>query len=204
MLTGFPRQQQAVQLCECVETSTTAVSVLKRCRIHAWALPINDRLLAWVTVLGWLQLYMTQGHRGQYDEKILVFPSAPIFSREGCAFLKMLTKVTSKRLKYSLWEPSEDISRWDLFRLRAPDAGRIMWAMGKIKWRDKRVFKLAGQLCRDDLLCPWNRPRYMTTAMWGAAWALPSMPILSLAKALERAPPSFWKGAACTAFLTGV
>ena len=26
---------------------------------------------------------------------------------------------------------------WERFRLRAPDAGRILWAMGKLKWRSK-------------------------------------------------------------------
>jgi hypothetical protein len=143
-----------------------------------------------------MQLYMIEGRRGQYDEKILVFPRAPMFSKDGCAFLGMLSEVTFRRLKMSLSAAAKKKGMWwELMRLRAPDAGRILWAIGKIKWRDKRVFKYAGQVCKEDMMCPWNRPRYMTTAMWGAAWAYPSTPMLPLASAVEHVPTAFWKGA---------
>lgn len=46
----------------------------------------------------------------------------------------------------------------------------------------------------EDFDCPWNRPRYMTTAMWGAAWANPGVSLMQLAARLEQAGDSFWKG----------
>jgi hypothetical protein len=125
-----------------------------------------------------------------------MFPSSPVFSRDGRAFLEDLSTATHNRMRYSLKDEKDvgDRLRWELMRLRAPDAGRIMWAMGKMKWKDKNVLRSAEKLIAKDMLCPWNRPRYMTTAMWGAAWAHPNLTLGKLALTLQDAPPDFWKG----------
>ena len=160
--------------------------------------------------------------------------------------------------------PPKQRKYFELMRLRAPDAGRIMWAMGKLKWRDRRVrlqqvrcnsacsmqtvletqsaavrgkharvvrhirrpmlssnARMSGMqlvvaqhpyvcqrcccLCLKaldtlekvivtDFHCAWNRPRYMATAMWGAAWANPSKPLKRLASSIEKAPDKWWRG----------
>jgi hypothetical protein len=147
-------------------------------------------------VIACVQLYMVEGRRGVYDEKVPVYPRAPVYSKEGCAFLETLSNVTHQRLTFSVSGPLQHKEFWwEKMRLRAPDAGRILWAMGKLRWKKKAVLKLAARVCTLDLLCPWNRPRYMTTAMWGAAWAYPTIALTSFVTALEKAPPRFWNGA---------
>ena len=55
-----------------------------------------------------------------------------------------------------------------------------------------------------DLECEWNRPRYMTTALWGSAWSAPGVPLKKLCNALQDLPEEFWKrGAAISSLLTG-
>lgn len=88
-----------------------------------------------------MQRHMGTGARGRFDERQAVYPDAPLFSVEGHRFLVDLTGATVRRLMYSLRRESGigDRLRWELMRLRGPDAGRIMWAMGKLKWHDGMV-----------------------------------------------------------------
>jgi hypothetical protein len=84
---------------------------------------------------------MGAGVRGRFDERQVVYPDAPLFSVGGHRFLVDLTAATVRRLKYSLRDETDmaDRLRWELLRLRGPDAGRIMWAMGKLKWQSHEV-----------------------------------------------------------------
>jgi hypothetical protein len=84
---------------------------------------------------------MGHGARGRFDEKQLIYPVAPFFSAGGHRFLTDLSTATESRLRYSLKDEREiaDRRKWELLRLRAPDAGRILWAVGKLKWRNRNV-----------------------------------------------------------------
>lgn len=170
---------------------------------HSCACNVAAAQMTWV-FQDLVQVHMGQGHRGRFDERDHVFPDSPVFSQDGRLFLVDLSTATFKRMLYSLKDERDvsDRARWELLRLRAPDAGRIVWAMGKMKWRDRPVLQSAQKLIVKDLLCPWNRPRYMTTAMWGAAWTYPSLTLDKLAFALQDAPPDFWKGLSVACIVT--
>lgn len=141
---------------------------------------------------GNMQHHMGTGALGQYDEKVHLFPKSPIYSRDGRLFLLTLSRLTFERLQYTLYGKGWE---WGKQRIRAPDAGRLLWAMGKLRWKHKDCLKLAESVIVRDFDCPWNRPRYMTTAMWGAAWAHPSASLKRLAHHLQNAPKAFWGGA---------
>jgi hypothetical protein len=86
---------------------------------------------------------MSPGRLGPYDERKMIYPDAPFFSAGGRAFLKSLTAATRKRLQLTLRildVTNEDY--WTNCRVRAPDAGRMMWAMGKLQWQSKKLLKL--------------------------------------------------------------
>ena len=83
---------------------------------------------------------------------------------------------------------------WESMRLRAPDAARILWAMGKMKWKNANLLRYAEQVIIEDLKCEWNKPRYMTTAMWGVAWSGSHYGVPRLCAALEAMDPAFWEG----------
>jgi hypothetical protein len=90
-----------------------------------------------------MQLHMAPGRLGKYDERKMIYPDAPFFSHGGRNFLKSLTRATRKRLQLTL--RLIDVSNedyWDSCRVRAPDAGRMMWAMGKLQWQSKKLLKL--------------------------------------------------------------
>lgn len=90
-----------------------------------------------------MQLHMGPGRLGKHDERKMVYPDAPFFSPGGRAFLKALTFSTRKRLQLSL--RLIDITREDYWRdcrVRAPDAGRMMWAMGKLQWQSEKLLRL--------------------------------------------------------------
>lgn len=84
---------------------------------------------------------------------------------------------------------------YEKYRLRAPDAGRILWAMGKLRWRNRELVQAAERVILKDLDCPWNRPRYMTTALWGVAWSCQNVGLPKLCEAVQQLPDTFWEGA---------
>ena len=103
------------------------------------------------------QHHMGFGPRGRFDERQSIFPTAPIFSKSGRAFLDDLTSATEARLRYSLIPEEKmhgDRRRWELMRLRAPDAGRLVWAMGKLKWKNAKVRLLKRHLIGGAALAP--------------------------------------------------
>lgn len=143
-----------------------------------------------------LQLHMGSGKRGRYDERTLIYPDAPLFSGGGRRFLIALTRATRRRLQISLG--LRDTTDGYVFAMgfRAPDAGRMLWAMGKLRWQSTSLLRLLEQAVVLDIACEWNRPRYLTTALWGSAWAAPGVPLVALCEAVQSRPQEFWKGAA--------
>eukprot|EP00892_Ulva_mutabilis_P001551 jgi/Ulvmu1/11397/UM075_0059.1 len=139
-----------------------------------------------------VQLHMGSGKRGRYDERVLIYPDAPIFSSGGRAFLRALTRATRRRLQFTLRMRDGDEGYVEAMRFRAPDAGRMLWAMGKLRWHSTSLLRLLEAAAVQDVACAWNRPRYMTTALWGAAWSAPGVPLLNLCDALQRQPQEFW------------
>jgi hypothetical protein len=143
-----------------------------------------------------LQLHMQAGPKGHFDQRAQRSDS-PVHSVEGRRFLIELCTVTKQRIDLSL-----DATRgrtmtdfWDRFRLRAPDAARIMWAAGALRWRNASLQAGAAQVVTRDIACPFNLPRYITTALWGAAWAHPEQPLTSLCNTVESQPQDFWRSA---------
>lgn len=49
-----------------------------------------------------VQLHMQPGKLGAYDERELIYPEAPLFSKGGRMFLKALSYATKKRLELTL------------------------------------------------------------------------------------------------------
>ena len=143
-----------------------------------------------------MQLHMGSGKRGRYDERVLIYPHAPIFSSGGRRFLQALTRATRRRLQFTLRlrEGREDYV--EAMRFRAPDACRMLWAMGKLRWRSAPLLRLLETAAVQDIACEWNRPRYVTTALWGSAWSAPGVPLLRLCDTVQNLPEEFWTGAA--------
>ena len=90
-----------------------------------------------------MQLHMKPGALGAIDERKRIYPDAPFFSPGGRDFLRSLTRSTRKRLQLTLRliEPADE-GYWQACRVRAPDAGRMMWAMGKLQWQSTKLLKL--------------------------------------------------------------
>lgn len=147
---------------------------------------------------------MGSGKRGRYDERQLIYPDAPLFSAGGRRFLQALTRATRRRLQFTLGLRDGDPGYVEAMRFRAPDAGRMLWAMGKLRWHSAPLLRLLERATAQDIGCEWNRPRYMTTALWGSAWSAPGVPLVDLCCAVQEQPDAFWTGAsamhACMCF----
>jgi hypothetical protein len=143
-----------------------------------------------------MQLHTGHGPRGPYDQRAQRRES-PVLTRDGREFLGALARVTMDRIRLTLdtEKGRTMVAFWDRFRLRAPDAGRIMWAAGAMRWRNAKLQATAAEALRQDIDCSFNSPRYVTTALWGSAWAHPEQPLTALCEAVEALPADFWKGA---------
>lgn len=141
-----------------------------------------------------LQLHMRKGSRGPFDERV-PYPDAPLFSPGGRTFLQALSRATHRRLQITLGIRASDEGYFGAMRFRAPDAGRMLWAMGKLQWKRSALMRLLEQAVVRDISCEWNRPRYMTTALWGSAWSSPGTPLVALCGAIQSQPEGFWAGA---------
>lgn len=90
-----------------------------------------------------VQLHMGPGVVGKFDHRKMIYPDAPFFSPGGREFLKSLTRVTRKRLQLTLrLIPIKTEEYWENCRVRAPDAGRMLWAMGKLQWQSEKLLRL--------------------------------------------------------------
>lgn len=149
-----------------------------------------------IAVAARAQLHTQPGRRGPTDQRALRLDS-PTESEDGRKFLAELSRITVRRAELTL-----DVAKgrtmlefWERFRFRAPDAARVMWAAGALRWRNARLRAIAAQVVARDIDYEHNQPRYLSTALWGAAWAHPELPLRSLCEAVERRPRAFWNGA---------